>query len=107
MVIFLKVQISEASSDKLEAVVGVMLIFLGLNAFASFLRPKRVHIHTHEHGDAGHVHIHTTATNRTVASSIQSAFRRYRDGPRPCRKRGTNAADRADNTVAGASHCSI
>ena len=59
LVIFLKVQISETVERRLEAVVGGMLILLGLNAFRKLFTAKKVHVHTHEHGTRAHVHIHT------------------------------------------------
>lgn len=58
LVIFLKVQISESAEAKLEAIVGVMLILLGLNALRKLFTEK-VHVHTHEHGTREHVHIHS------------------------------------------------
>ena len=59
MVIFLKVQISETVERRLEAVVGGMLILLGLNALRKLAFAKKIHAHTHEHGERAHVHIHT------------------------------------------------
>ena len=59
LVIFLKLQISETSEARLEAVVGVMLIVLGLNAFRKLFAAETVHVHKHEHGTREHVHIHT------------------------------------------------
>jgi sulfite exporter TauE/SafE len=58
LVIILKVQISETAEARLEAVVGGMLILLGLNALRKLFTAGTVHIHTHEHGDREHVHIH-------------------------------------------------
>jgi high-affinity nickel permease len=59
VVIFLKVQISESVEAKLEAVVGGMLILLGLNALRKLFAADRVHVHTHEHGEREHLHIHS------------------------------------------------
>lgn len=58
-VIFLKVQISETVEARLEAVVGGMLILLGLNALRKLFRADKIHVHAHEHGKREHVHIHT------------------------------------------------
>ncbi len=58
-VIFLKVQISETAEARLEAVVGVMLVLLGLNALRKLFSAEKVHIHKHEHDGREHVHIHT------------------------------------------------
>ncbi|HLA95041.1 MAG TPA: hypothetical protein VK612_04915 [Pyrinomonadaceae bacterium] len=59
VVIFLKLQISETVEARLEAIVGGMLILLGLNALRKLVTAKEVHLHTHEHGEHEHVHIHT------------------------------------------------
>lgn len=56
LVIFLKLQISESVEAKLEAVVGAMLVILGINAFRKLFASKAIHAHTHEH--SGHVHTH-------------------------------------------------
>lgn len=58
LVIFLKLQISESLEAKLEALVGGMLILLGLNALRKLFTAEKVHVHTHEHGTREHVHIH-------------------------------------------------
>ncbi len=57
-VIFLKLQISETIEAKLEAIVGGMLVLLGLNALRKLFSSRKVHVHTHEHGTCEHVHIH-------------------------------------------------
>jgi sulfite exporter TauE/SafE len=59
LVIFLKLKISESIEAKLEAIVGAMLIVLGLNALRKLFSAQRVHVHTHEHGEREHIHIHT------------------------------------------------
>jgi len=59
LVIFLKLQISESVETKLEAVVGVMLVLLGLNALRNLFRAEKIHVHTHEHDGHRHTHIHT------------------------------------------------
>ncbi len=58
LLIFLKLQISESVEAKLEAVVGGMLILLGLNAFRKLLKAEKIHVHAHEHGEREHIHIH-------------------------------------------------
>ena len=58
VVIFLKLQISESTEAKLEAVVGGMLVLLGLNALRKLFKHDTVHVHTHEHGEREHVHLH-------------------------------------------------
>ena len=59
VVIFLKVQISDSVEAKFEAVVGGMLILLGLNALRKLFSADKVHVHTHEHGTREHLHIHS------------------------------------------------
>ncbi|MCU1288637.1 MAG: urease accessory protein UreH [Acidobacteria bacterium] len=56
--IFLKLQISETAEAKLEAIVGGMLILLGLNALRKLFTAKEIHAHTHEHGARAHTHFH-------------------------------------------------
>jgi ABC-type nickel/cobalt efflux system permease component RcnA len=59
VVIFLKVQISETTEARMEAVVGGMLVLLGLNAIRKLLTAEKIHIHKHEHGEREHIHIHS------------------------------------------------
>lgn len=68
LVIFLKLQISEAVETKLEALVGGMLVLLGLNALRKLLTAEKVHVHTHEHGAREHVHIHSHTLEQAEAS---------------------------------------
>lgn len=56
--IFLKLQISETAEAKLEAIVGGMLVLLGLNALKKLFTAKEIHAHTHEHGARAHTHFH-------------------------------------------------
>jgi sulfite exporter TauE/SafE len=59
VVIFLKLQISESVEAKLEAIVGAMLIVLGLNALRKLFSGNKIHVHAHEHGTREHIHIHS------------------------------------------------
>ena len=59
LVIFLKLRISEAVEANLEAIVGVMLILLGVNAIRKIWQKDKIHIHAHEHEGHEHVHVHT------------------------------------------------
>lgn len=68
LVIFLKLQISETTEAWLEAVVGAMLIFLGLNALRKLFSAEKIHVHTHEHGEREHIHIHAHSAERAEAS---------------------------------------
>ena len=57
-VIFLKLRISESAEAKLEAVVGGMLVLLGLNALRKLFSSKEIHVHAHDHGINEHLHFH-------------------------------------------------
>ena len=59
LVIFLKLQISASVETKLEAVVGLMLVILGLNALRKLFQTEKIHVHTHQHDGHTHTHIHT------------------------------------------------
>jgi len=58
LVILFKLQISETVETRLEGVVGLMLMVLGLNAPRK-LFTTQVHAHVHQHGEREHVHFHT------------------------------------------------
>ncbi len=58
LVIFLKLQISESLEAKLEAIVGAMLVLLGLNALRKLFQKEKIHVHTHQHEGREHLHIH-------------------------------------------------
>jgi sulfite exporter TauE/SafE len=60
-VILLKLQISESLEAKLEVIVGVMLVLLGLNALRKLFSAEKVHVHSHDHGVREHIHIHSHA----------------------------------------------
>jgi len=59
LVIFLKLQISHELEAKLEALVGAMLIVLGLNALRKIFQSGKIHVHTHTHEGHTHAHFHT------------------------------------------------
>lgn len=58
LVIFAKLQISESTEAWLEGIVGIMLVFLGLNALRKIFTAEKIHAHSHEHGGHSHTHIH-------------------------------------------------
>lgn len=68
LVIFLKLQITESIEAKLEAVVGLMLVILGINALRKLLTSEKIHAHLHEHGGRQHVHIHTHRAEKVEAA---------------------------------------
>ncbi len=58
IVIFAKLQISESVEAKLEALVGGMLVLLGLNALRKLFTAEKVHVHEHKHSGSKHAHLH-------------------------------------------------
>jgi sulfite exporter TauE/SafE len=58
LVIFLKLQISENVEARLEAVVGGMLVLLGLNALRKLFTAEKIHVHEHTHSGSKHAHPH-------------------------------------------------
>lgn len=58
LVIFLKFQISETVEARLEAVVGAMLVLLGINALRKLFQKEKIHVHAHEHEGREHIHLH-------------------------------------------------
>lgn len=68
VVIFMKLEISPELETKLEAVVGGMLILLGLNVLRKLLQSKKIHVHEHDHGLRPHVHLHVHGDERAEVS---------------------------------------
>lgn len=58
LVILLHFEINERTSRALEFGVGLMLVFLGVNALRKLIRGGHVHMHMHEHGGRWHAHPH-------------------------------------------------
>src|SRR5215207_1406074 len=54
LVVFLKLQISETVEMKLEAIVGGMLVLLGINALRKLFSADKVHVHRHEQSETSH-----------------------------------------------------
>ena len=74
LVILLKLQISEVIEARLESIVGVMLVLLGLNALRK-LFTSHVHAHVHNHGEREHVHFHTHAEESAQESHHRFSVR--------------------------------
>ena len=68
LVILLKLQISDSVEAKLEAIVGAMLVLLGLNALRKLFSRDKIHVHTHEHGAREHIHIHSHSPSTATDS---------------------------------------
>lgn len=75
IVIFLKLQISESVEAKLEAIVGGMLVLLGLNALKNLLTAKEIHAHTHKHSQQAHTHFHLHKEEKKEESTEKSHHR--------------------------------
>jgi high-affinity nickel permease len=59
IVIFMNAVISQEMADKLEFVVGIMLVLLGIDVLRRMLK-ERIHYHTHRHNNAdAHFHAHS------------------------------------------------
>lgn len=58
LVILLHFEIGERTSKALEFCVGLMLVFLGVNALRKLIRGGHMHMHVHEHGGRWHAHPH-------------------------------------------------
>ena len=58
LVIFLKINIPETAEAYLEAVVGLMLIVLGLNVLRKLFAAEKLHAHEHSHNGHVHTHVH-------------------------------------------------
>jgi len=58
LVIILRFKIDQRTSEVLELCVGVMLIFLGINAFRRLAQGGTIHAHVHEHDGYWHTHPH-------------------------------------------------
>ena len=75
LVIFVKVQISENTEGFLEGVVGIMLVFLGLNAIRKIFAAQKIHTHTHDHDGHQHSHIHIHREEKAEVSHHRFAPR--------------------------------
>ncbi|MEP6704071.1 MAG: urease accessory protein [Acidobacteriota bacterium] len=68
LVVFLKLQISQPVEMKLEAIVGGMLVLLGINALRKLFSAEKIHVHSHDHGEREHLHIHSHLPERSESS---------------------------------------
>ena len=75
LVIFFKLQISDTAEARLEAIVGGMLILLGINALRKLFSSEKIHAHAHEHGTREHIHIHAHAPESVEASHHRFSLR--------------------------------
>lgn len=58
LIVALRINITELAASRLEIIVSVMLVGLGVYAIRSARAGFRLHAHPHTHGDREHVHLH-------------------------------------------------
>lgn len=75
LVVFVRFQISESTEGRLEGVVGIMLVLLGLNAIRKIFSAETVHSHPHEHEGREHSHPHLHFRDEDSASHHRFAPR--------------------------------
>ncbi|MEM7172121.1 MAG: urease accessory protein [Pseudomonadota bacterium] len=63
--------VPERLAAGLEAVVGVVLVLLGLDVLRRLIR-DRIHFHPHSHGETTHLHAHSHAQDRKASAKDQS-----------------------------------
>lgn len=75
LVILLHFEIGERTSRALEFGVGLMLVFLGVNALRKLARGGQVHMHLHEHGGRRHAHPHLHAAKHEDESQTHHGLK--------------------------------
>jgi ABC-type nickel/cobalt efflux system permease component RcnA len=58
IIVALRINITELAASRLEIIVSVMLVGLGIYAIRSARAGFRLHAHPHRHNDREHVHLH-------------------------------------------------
>lgn len=58
MILLLKIKMLEKIALSLEMVVGLMLIFLGINVLLN-MKKNKIHLDKHKHGKEEHIHFHS------------------------------------------------
>ena len=59
IIVAFRINITELAASRLEIIVAVMLVGLGLYAIGSAHAGFRLHAHKHKHGGQEHAHLHT------------------------------------------------
>jgi high-affinity nickel permease len=59
LIVALRINITELGAARLEILVAVMLIALGVAAIREARAGFRIHAHSHRHGSSEHAHLHT------------------------------------------------
>src|SRR3989338_2159875 len=71
LLLLFKITIPQKLAVSFEFIVGLMLIFLGINLFVKILK-SRFHLHLHNHGKIKHLHYHTHASEHIHKHSKKS-----------------------------------
>lgn len=80
IIVAFKINITEAAASRLEIIVAVMLVALGLFAIRSARAGFRLHAHPHRHDGNEHVHLHA---HRPHAEPVHQHTHPLRFGLRP------------------------
>ena len=59
LIVLFRINITETAASRLEIIVSVMLVSLGLYAIRAARAGFRLHAHSHKHDGQEHVHLHT------------------------------------------------
>ena len=78
LVLLLRVEIGERTTQGLEFAVSLMLVALGANALKNIARRGRIHLHIHRHGGRAHFHPHVHGTEPETNPHTHHGL-----GPRP------------------------
>lgn len=80
IIVAFRINISEVAASRLEIIVSVMLVGLGLYAIRSARAGFRLHAHPHRHEGEEHVHLHT---HKPHAQPVHQHSHPLRFGLRP------------------------
>lgn len=73
LLLLFKITIPQKLAVSFEFIVGLMLVFLGINLFLKILK-SRFHLHLHNHGKIAHLHYHTHKSRHSHKHSRASFF---------------------------------
>ncbi len=80
LIVLFRINITETAASRLEIIVSVMLVSLGLYAIRAARAGFRLHAHPHKHGGQEHVHLHT---HQAHGPSVHQHAHPLRFGLRP------------------------
>lgn len=73
LLLLFKITIPQRLAIFFELIVGLMLVFLGINLFVKIIK-NRFHLHLHKHGKIAHLHYHTHRSQHSHRHSRASFF---------------------------------